>query len=117
VFRHRFLIISLACLFAWAALLNAVGHCFLAHDHPTKSYGQIPTSISCPGNQEHSYLAQIDRRDRKLNFSKADKPPAGLHSKALLPEQSFHFARTRPAGSILVSLSLPIYQFNNVYRI
>jgi len=98
-------------------LLNAFGHCFLNHDHATKSYGQIPVSISCLGNQEHPYIAQADRRDRKTNFSKANKRPADIHPRALLPEETFHFTRMRPAGSILVSLSVPIYQFNNVYRI
>jgi len=100
-----------------AALLTAVGHCFLDNDLPTKSYDQIRVSIACLDNQDDSLIAQVDQRDRRSYFSKADKRPADIHPKALLPEESFHFTRMRPSVSNLVSLSLPIYQFKNVYRI
>jgi len=117
VLNHRFLIISLACLFSLATLLNAVGHCFLDGDFPSEVGDQIRVSVSYLDNQDHPCLAQVDQRNKRSYFSKADKRPADIHPKPLLPEETFHFTRMRPAVSILVSLSVPIYQFTNVYRI
>jgi hypothetical protein len=117
VLGQRFLILSLACLFSWAVLVNAVGHCFLDSNHPTKSYGQIPLSISCLDNLDHPFLAQVNQRDKRIYFSKAEKRPADIHLKGLLPEETVNFTRIRPALALLISSSVPIYQFKNVYRI
>jgi len=115
VFKHRFLIISLACLFSLAALLNAVGHCFLDNDLPTKNTGQIPVSISCLDNQGHPFLAQVTQRDKRIHFSKIEKRPTDIYQKALVPEGNAHLTSWRSPASILVSV--PIYQLKNVYRI
>jgi hypothetical protein len=117
VLRHRFLIVSLVFLLSLGGLLNAFAHCLLENDLPTKSHGQIPASISCLDNQDHPFLAQVDQRDKRIYFSKAEKRPADIHHKALLPGETFYLTRLRPPVSILVSLSVPIYQFKNVYRI
>jgi hypothetical protein len=100
-----------------AALLNAVGHCFLDNDLPTKNTGQIPVSISCLDNQEHPFLAQVTQRDKRIHFSKIDKRPTDTHHKALLPGGAFHLTPFPSSASILVSLSVPIYQLKNVYRV
>jgi len=108
---------SLACLFSLAALLNAVGHCFLENDLPTQINGQIPISIFCLDNQGHPFLAQVSQRDERIDFSKIEKRPGEFYHKGLLPGGVFHLTRSRSPASILVSLSVPIYQFKNVYRI
>jgi hypothetical protein len=117
VLRHRSLILSLVFLFSLGGILNAVGHCLLDYDFPTKSHGQISVSISCLDNQDHPFLAQVDQRGKGNYFSKAEKRTADVHPKALYPGETFHFARPRAAVSTLVSLSVPIYQFKNVFRI
>jgi len=114
---NRFLIISLACLFSLAAFLNGVGYCFLDTDLPTQMTGQIPVSISCLDNQDHPFLAQVIQRDKRVHFSKIEKQPTYIYQKALVPGGACHLAPFPSSASILVSLSVPIYQLKNVYRV
>jgi len=117
VLKHRFLILALIFLFSPAGLLSAFADCFLDHDFANASSRQISLSISCLDNQDHPFLAQVDQRDKRIYFSKADKRPAEIHHKALLPGETFQLTHLRPPISNSVSLSVPIYQFKNVYRI
>jgi len=112
---NRFLIISLACLFSLATLLNGVGHCFLDNDLSTQITGQIPVSISCLDKQEHPFLAQVPQRDKRIHFSKIEKRPTDIYQKALVPEGNSHLTSWRSPVSILVSV--PIFQLKNVYRV
>jgi len=115
--KDRLLIISLACLFSLAALLNAFAHCLLENDLPTKISGQIPVSISCLDKQEHPFLAQVTQRDQRIHFSKIETRPTDSHHKALLAGGAFHLTPVPSSASVLVSLSVPIYQLKNVYRV
>jgi len=115
--KHRLLIISLVFLLSLGGLLSAFAHCFFEHDLLTASSRQIPLSISCLDNHDHPFLAQVSQRDKRIYFSKADKRPAEIHRKALLPGETFQLTRLRPPISNSVSLSVPIYQLKNVYRI
>jgi len=107
----------LVFFFSLAGLLSAFAHCFLDHDLATVSSRQISLSISCLDNWDHPFLAQVHQRDKRVYFSKADKRLAEIHHKALLPGETFQLTHLRPPISNLVSLSVPIYQLKNVYRI
>ena len=111
------MIVSLIFFFSLGGLVNALGHCFLGNDLPTESITQIPLSISCLDNQDHPFVARVDQRDKRIHFSKIENSRAVICHKASLPGETFHFTGMRPAVSILDSLSVPIYQFKNVYRI
>jgi len=115
--KNWFLIISLVFSFSLGGLFNAVGHCFLDNDLPTQNIGPIRVSISCLDNQEHPFLAQVTQRDKRIHFSKIEKRPTDIYQKALLPGGAFHLTPFPSSASILVSLSVPLYQLKNVYRI
>jgi len=117
VLKHRLLILSLVFLFSLGGLLNAFAHCLLEVDFPAKISGHIPFSISCLGNQEDPFLSQVDQREKRSHFSKIEKRLADIYDKALLSRETFHLTALRSPVSILVSLSVPIYQLKNVYRI
>jgi len=117
VLTHRHLIASLVFVWSLGGILNAFAHCLLENDLPTKISGQIPVSISCLHKQGHPFLAQITQRDKRIHFSNIGKRPADIYHKDLLPEGAFHFTPFPSSASILVSLSVPIYQLKNVYRI
>jgi hypothetical protein len=104
-------------LFSLGGLLNAFAHCLSEKDLPSKSGAQVPVSISCLDNQENPFLAQVDQRDKSIPFSKIENRPADTRYKALLLEEASYLAPLRLPASILVSLSVPIYQFKNVYQI
>jgi len=110
-------IIFLIFFFSLGGLLNAFAHCLLENDLPTKIGTQIPVSISCLDNQEHTFLTQVDQREKRIHFSKIDKRLANIYDKALSPGENFNLTVLRSPASILFSLSVPIYQVKNVYRI
>jgi hypothetical protein len=117
VLTHRHLIASLVFVWSLGGILNAFSHCLLESDLRTNGGGQISVSISCLDNQGHPFLAQVAQRDKRVHFSKIEKRPTDSHHKALLPGGAFHLAPFPSSASILVSLSVPIYQLTNVYRI
>ena len=117
VLRHPLLIASLVFLFSLGGILNAFAHCPLEHDLPIKISGQIPVSISCLDNQEHLFLTQRDQREKRISFPRIDKRLTDIYDEAVLPGKTLHLTRLQFSASILVPLSVPIYQAKNVYRI
>lgn len=102
-------------MFSLAGLLNTFAHCLLEHHFPSKISSQIPVSISCLDNQENLFLTQRDQREKRISFPRIDKRLTDIDD-AVLPGKTYH-ARLQLSASISVSLSLPIYQVKNVYRI
>jgi hypothetical protein len=117
VLRHRFLIASLIFLFSLGGLVNAFAHCILGNDFSTKISGQIPVSISCLDSKEHSFVAHVDQRDKRPHFSKVEKKLSDINHKASLAGETFYFISLRRPASIIVPLSVPIYQSKTVYQI
>jgi hypothetical protein len=117
VLRHRFRIASLVFLFTLGGLFNAFAHCLLEHDVQTEISGQIPLSISCLNNQDHPFLIQRDQREKRISFLTIDKRLTDTHDEVLLPGKTLHLTSLPFSASILVSISVSIYQVKNVYRI
>lgn len=115
--RHRFWIASLVFLFALGGLFNAFAHCLLEHDVSTQISGQIPLSISCRNNQEHPFLIQRDQREKRISFPTIDKRLTDSYDEVLLPGKMLHLTSLPFSDSILVSLSVSIYQLKHAYRI
>ena len=114
VLRHRFRIAFLVLLFTLGGLFNAFSHCLLEPGVSTQISGQIPLSISCLEKQQDPFLAQIDQQGKRSHFSKIEKRPGDT---TLLPGEHFQLTPLRSPTAISVSLSVPIYQVKNVYRI
>lgn len=98
-------------------LLNAFAHCLLEVDPPTKISSQTPVSISCLDNHEDPFLAQGDQRDKGSRFWKIEKNLSDIYHTPLRPGDNFQLTPLRSLNAILVSSSVPIYQFKNVYLI
>jgi hypothetical protein len=106
----------LVFLFTLGGLFNAFAHCLLEHDVPTQISGQMPLSVSCLNNQDHPFLIQRDQRER-ISFLTIDKRLTDTYDEVWLPRKMLHLTSLPFSASILVSISVSIYQVKNVYRI
>lgn len=115
--RHRFLILFFVAVFSQAGLLNSFAHCLFENDPPAEGSGHVQTAIPCLDSQEHLFLTQRDQGEKRISFPRIDKRLTDIYDDALLPGKTLHLTPLQFSASILLSLSVPIYQVKNVYRI
>lgn len=96
--------------------LNALAACFLEKEAFAKNTSGTPTSISCLDNEENPFLSQVYQGHKKIYFPKMEKRAVNVYHTGFLEGKLFPIA-IRPAGTISVPFSIPIYQLKTVYRI
>ena len=113
--RYRLLIVCLTFFFSLVGSLNAF--CVLENEAPAKSTSQIRSSISCLGDEENPFLAQVYQGQKKIYFSKVEKRAMNASRVAFLRAELSSPTLLQPSGAIFAPFSIPIHQFNTVYRI
>jgi hypothetical protein len=116
VFRHRFVIVSFVFFFLLVSSVNAFSLCFLENHVPANATGDTPASISCIDN-EHPFLVQFYQGHKKISFQKMEKRAINANHPAFLQRGPLVPAVTGASNGIFLSLSIPVYQLKNVYRI
>jgi len=115
VCRYRLLIVCLTFFFSLVGSLNAF--CVLENEAPAKSTSQIRSSISCLGDEENPFLAQVYQGHKSFYFSKWEKRASNAYYLDFFPAGATYPAVTETSGAIFAPFSIPIHQFNTVYRI
>ena len=117
MFRRRSLILSLTLLFSFFAFLNALGFCLLENEVSAKSATHISGSISCLDKEEELFLYEVYQGHKSFYFSKREKRASNAYYLDSFPAGATYPAVTETSGAIFAPFSIPIHQFNTVYRI
>ena len=115
MFRYRLLIVCLISFLSLVGSLNAF--CVLENEAPAKSTSQIRSSISCLGDEENAFLAQVYQGQKKIYSSKVEKRAMNACQGVFLRAELLSATLLQPSGTTSVPFSIPIYQLKTVYRI
>lgn len=113
----RSLIVSLIFFFSLAGSVNALTLCSLEKQVSTKSNGQIPGSIFCLDDEGSPFRSEVYQGYKKIYFPEIQDKAGTAHHVAFLQMGFLYPNRFGSLGTVLLPLSIPIYQLKTVYRI
>ena len=117
MFRRRYLILPLTLFVSVFAFLNAPGFCLSGNEVAAKSATHIPGSIHCLDKEEELFLSEVYQGHKNFYFSKVGKRASIAYDLDFSHAGAACPAVTQISGTIFAPRSIPIHQFNTVYRI